>query len=722
MTVKAYQAMIVGASEEELGYLRFTHEVFNQHVKQMMEIMLQMRKGTRGADMQKVFGAISSNQNSVAKIEPLTKEGWLSHKTISDEEPEWRQICHRLSNSGQLLFDRHKEWGLPSEFFRKVCEMAYQIISGNHELMQQWRKERDAWVEERDRWLNDHSSFAAVLPRVREFDRECEEDRKRHQRAAGKQAIERKHKYKSGRGKRWSRWPLYLEWLEANPDLVAWRGRAGPGDFVPIPDEKRAAIKEAYKRQDKVVGALQRCLMDLNPELEALDSIRRFYVKNFRRFRRPPTLTYPSADKHPAWYQFKRSTTYKELDRDAGTVQLQVLTDGNPGDYQSQWLTYRFRSDQRLQDGYRAHQFQHSGDLPPIRNDELQGRGAPEPKLARRTREGKPRIAAISGAKLILKSKAPYLVFTVAEQERPLRVIPRKGREFEDAEGRQAEPRLLSVDLGLRHMGAFAIGDARRMQDGWEIDFETRGFLRGDFPGLREISTHRYVLRNKRRGKKAVSGERRFVELQDHITQSGEDRFKKGGRSIVEQARQSESDIIVMEDLERLMPTAENERWANRQLMAWNKRNIQGEVERMAPAYGILFHTVKPYLTSRLCSRCRRPGFRYSIKAKNPYREDGATSRAECTDYGYPVWDIGGHLFHCPHCGYDVNADINAAGNIALRYLRIFPDISSNDFRYSWTDDDTQHTFDARSAFTEFAVQHPATPGEAPIRPEETPF
>jgi transposase len=159
----------------------------------------------------------------------------------------------------------------------------------------------------------------------------------------------------------------------------------------------------------------------------------------------------------------------------------------------------------------------------------------------------------------------------------------------------------------------------------------------------------------------------------------------------------------LFENLSRLLPRAFDERWMNRQLRDMNRRKIAEMVEIQSREFGIICKDdIPPWMTSRICSRCYKPGWRFSIKGKDPYGEK--TTRGLCHKYGYPIWDRGGgHLFRCPHCGYRANADINAAGNVAVKFFGAWPEFGYSKGLYSWQEDGQKHTFDARETFESWA-------------------
>ena len=697
MGTKALQAKIVGLSQDDLRALQHTHQVFNDLVAQMAHRFLQMRKGKPEEEYrnlaQFVVGQRGTNQLAHAIMEPLTRPQWSSSRVAP-----WCDLVRDILAKHGLLLDRTKDgFGnscgftvcmgrkpardsgkagtrqyVSSEFWRKVCEGGSQVVRGNKELMAIWRRDRVAWLEERKRWEDQNSEFIRIWrERFVSFEEECEKDRQAHQ-AAAKQRVTHRKRYKPERGKRWSRWPLYLKWLESNPELVAWRGKAEAGDFEALTDEDRVKVQATCKREHKRTQALLKGLFEKNLELKTLDDLRRAYVANYLRFKRPPTLTFPNAQKHPHWCQFKRGATYKELDLQGNRVALKVLRPDSGAGWQEDWITVSFLPDPRLTPDVRARRFAAQGILPPI---DLSVAG----KSMRRAKNGQSRHAAISGIKLIFKNKRPYLVFTVQEQDMPPKAVFRKLKKksgsradyLHSPDGTSLDTvRVLAVDLGLRRLAACAIGEGHKIGQRWETAWLNKLVLKTPrVPGLRDIRHHEWELRCLRsRQGRAPRGQRTFVQLQDHITSAGKDRFKKGARAVVDLAVQHDVHVIVLERLGDYMPTAFDERWANRRLRQWNKRNLAHWIEQLAVEHGIGVSEVSPYLSSQLCSCCRLAGFRYSVTRKQPWRE-GVRARSECDDFGQIVFDRGGHLFACPHCGHRANADINAACNLALRFF-----------------------------------------------------
>jgi len=171
---------------------------------------------------------------------------------------------------------------------------------------------------------------------------------------------------------------------------------------------------------------------------------------------------------------------------------------------------------------------------------------------------------------------------------------------------------------------------------------------------------------------------------------------------IVKLARRHNVHVVLFEELSDLSPTAFDERWMNRQLRDMNRRKIVEATKQGCTEFGIeCKDDIGPWYTSHVCSRCLRPGWRFSIQRKQPYKEE--LSRQYCQQFGDPIWDQGGHLFRCPHCGYSVNADVNAAANLAGKFFGRWPKIKRSEWVYHWTVDGKEGSFNAKESFAEWS-------------------
>ncbi len=114
----------------------------------------------------------------------------------------------------------------------------------------------------------------------------------------------------------------------------------------------------------------------------------------------------------------------------------------------------------------------------------------------------------------------------------------------------------------------------------------------------------------------------------------------KASAAIVRQALAVENPVIVLEKLQGIRQRPKSGRKLNRMLNRWAFAQLQQFIEYKAKWNGIPVAYVKPNYTSQRCSSCG-----YTVKANRK-----------------------GKNFVCRKCGYQLNADLNAAINIAKRY------------------------------------------------------
>jgi putative transposase len=107
---------------------------------------------------------------------------------------------------------------------------------------------------------------------------------------------------------------------------------------------------------------------------------------------------------------------------------------------------------------------------------------------------------------------------------------------------------------------------------------------------------------------------------------------------LITEAIETDCEVIVFEDLTDIRANIPQAKWHH----IWAFRRLFEYVEYKAPEHGLSVEQVDPDHTSQRCSKC---GF----------------THADSRD---------GEHFCCQKCGYEVNADYNAAKNIGLRYAR----------------------------------------------------
>jgi IS605 OrfB family transposase len=106
--------------------------------------------------------------------------------------------------------------------------------------------------------------------------------------------------------------------------------------------------------------------------------------------------------------------------------------------------------------------------------------------------------------------------------------------------------------------------------------------------------------------------------------------------------------VIVLEKL-KVKKEKKNGRRFNRKLGNWSWRQLQVFVEYKAEAYGKTVVYVNPAYTSQTCSRCGQKGARKGL------------------------------VFKCKHCGFELNADLNASRNIAQKGMTLLGRLSVNE-------------------------------------------
>ena len=181
---------------------------------------------------------------------------------------------------------------------------------------------------------------------------------------------------------------------------------------------------------------------------------------------------------------------------------------------------------------------------------------------------------------------------------------------------------VLGIDLGVNSLavastGTFWQGDD---YDHWCREFENR---RGEMQQRGTQAAHNALLRL---GKREDAWRKQYL----HTI----------ANEIVTEAVEHDCGVIVFEELTDIRERLPQAKWHH----IWAFQLLFEYVSYKAPERGILVEQVKPNHTSQRCSR---------------------------TDCGFTHKDNRhGEQFECQKCGYEVNADYNAAKNIGLRYAR----------------------------------------------------
>ena len=188
-------------------------------------------------------------------------------------------------------------------------------------------------------------------------------------------------------------------------------------------------------------------------------------------------------------------------------------------------------------------------------------------------------------------------------------------------EGDTGHSTVLGVDLGIENVAVTSTGT---VWSGSELNYWHREF-------------------EKRRGSLQKRGTRAAHEIIQSVGRTEAGRYDQFlhtvSKELVVEAVEYDCDVIAFENLTGIrerMPRA-------KKFHAWAFRRLFEYVEYKAEVVGISVAQVNPAYTSQRCSKCG-----------TTLRENRQTQDRFC----------------CQKCGYEVNADYNAAKNIGLKYLR----------------------------------------------------
>jgi len=198
-----------------------------------------------------------------------------------------------------------------------------------------------------------------------------------------------------------------------------------------------------------------------------------------------------------------------------------------------------------------------------------------------------------------------------------------------DASGRQAASHdddgaengvVLGVDLNVT--GAFAVTST------------------GEFIGSADYLTHKRNQYEQRRAKLQQAGTRSahltMQSIGSRFSDWSLDWLHNRANDLIAEAQDADVDGIIFENLDHIRENIAN----GSKFQQWAYAKFVKLVEYKVESTELFVDTVNPAYTSQRCSHC---GFTHEDN-----REDKA--------------------FECQSCGYEVNADYNAAKNIAVRY------------------------------------------------------
>jgi IS605 OrfB family transposase len=206
--------------------------------------------------------------------------------------------------------------------------------------------------------------------------------------------------------------------------------------------------------------------------------------------------------------------------------------------------------------------------------------------------------------------------------------------------------RIVGIDLGINKLAV--VSDNRF--------FSSRKVKqrKSEFQYLRRKLQKKGTPSAKRFLKKLSGKEKRFMRAINHEV----------SKAIVETL--NAGDIIVMEDIKGVRKERKGRR-LNRWLNNWSFYQLQEFIRYKAERKGIEVVKVKARDTSKTCSNC----------------ENLETSRHS-------------GFFECNHCGFTLDADLNASRNLAKRYMRNISKVAVN--QPYVTSDDAEACYELRQS------------------------
>ena len=161
----------------------------------------------------------------------------------------------------------------------------------------------------------------------------------------------------------------------------------------------------------------------------------------------------------------------------------------------------------------------------------------------------------------------------------------------------------------------------------------------GQFVGNADLLNHERREFEKRRGDLQQTGTRSahltFQRIGDRFGRWSEEYLHRCSKAIVAEAQRHDCTHIAFEDLEQIRERISD----GKKFQQWAFGELQKQVEHKAEMVGIVVAKVEPSYTSQQCSQC------------------GCTLDE----------NRDGQVFACLNCSYAVNADYNAAKNIARK-------------------------------------------------------
>ena len=178
----------------------------------------------------------------------------------------------------------------------------------------------------------------------------------------------------------------------------------------------------------------------------------------------------------------------------------------------------------------------------------------------------------------------------------------------------------IGIDIGINNLAVSVAQSSIKFHNGQKVKWKNEFFRR-----QKAILQRNFAMQEVKR-------------LRGRQTRYNDFQIDNISKSIVEQAKQENKPVIIMEDLTHIQQAKANKKQRIR-LHNWFFSRLQSSIEYKANWEGIPVEYINPKYTSQICSKC------------------GELNKRDR------------HTYKCTSCGYEANADYNAGRNIQQVFL-----------------------------------------------------
>jgi len=240
---------------------------------------------------------------------------------------------------------------------------------------------------------------------------------------------------------------------------------------------------------------------------------------------------------------------------------------------------------------------------------------------------------------LPFKVCSPNHIQYLQQPPKRAQLIERKGKWFLNVSYETESPKtsrqnMIGVDLGVKKLATVS-----------NPEKSVNVFFSGNKAIYTRNKYHKYrqQIQQAKDSGQAKCGYRALKRISDKETRWMKDTNHKISKEIVQLAKEIDANIAV-ENLKGIRERIKATKRVKRMLHSWSFRQLMEFIEYKSAMAGVQVVPVDPRYTSQKCSVC---GHISKSNRKSQAR------------------------FHCKSCGFQINADLNAARNIALSALNL---------------------------------------------------